>query len=97
MTQELLDKFRSCKPGQTYYVEGINNNEHDSIQEYWYFFECIKCHSNSIKGNDIYEWQNENVQGWTMELEENDTEIGVKKITKMSEKKFRDLYPEHVL
>ena len=96
MTQKLLDRFRTCKPGQTYYVEGLDK---DKISFYWYFFECVEVRDDNIIGNDIYDWEDTKTQEWTMDLKDNDIEIetGVKKMIKMSKKKFIDLYPEHVL
>jgi len=98
MIQELLDKFRNCIPGETYYVEGIGKDE-DKISFYWYFFECVEVRYDTIIGNDIYDWEDTKYQEWTMDLEDNEleSETGIKKMIKMSKKKFRDLYPEHVL
>ncbi len=101
MTKEILENFRKCEVDKTYYVEGVGKSDNLRDNEcYWYFFKCTDISKNNIEGSDIFDWENNKYQDWTMSLapsEDIDVGVGVTLVRKLSIEEFRNSYPEHFL
>ncbi len=101
MTEKIIDKFRSCVVGNTYYVEGHTKGGKDISKKYWYLFTCIENDGRTIYGSDLADWKNKKSQNWSMELvvdnNVNSINGGITKLESMSVNQLKETRPEYFL